>query len=173
VLDPAGRAAYGRIMIATANARRARTLAESRRALNDWRNPMKKTMVSIVTSMAIACMLSVGAAELKKEIKVEIQNTGLHADMAPGMYVCAEGHLHIKGTVQNLTEAPVGPVKVAGKVFDANGKVLGTATASTKRPVLNPNDMANVDLEFLTVTGPLIKQVKNQTLEVVAVGPKP
>jgi len=134
---------------------------------------MKKLMVSIVASMAIAGMASVGAAELKKEITVEIQSTGSHADMAPGMYVCAEGHLHIKGTVQNLTEAPVGPVKVAGKVFDANGKVLGTATASTKRPVLNPNDTADVNLEFLTVTGPLIKKVKNQTLEVVAVGAKP
>ena len=134
---------------------------------------MKKLMVSIVASMAISGMASVGAAELKKEITVEIQSTGSHADMAPGMYVCAEGHLHIKGTVQNLTEAPVGPVKVAGKVFDASGKVLGTATASTKRPVLNPNDTADVNLEFLTVTGPLIKKVKNQTLEVVAVGAKP
>ncbi len=134
---------------------------------------MKTAIISIVTLMVSAGMLTVGAAELKKEIKVEIQSTGLHADMAPGMYVCAEGHLHIKGTVQNLTEAPVGPIKVAGKVFDANGKLLGTATASTKRPVLNPNDTADINLEFLTVTGPLIKQVKNQTLEVVAVGPKP
>jgi hypothetical protein len=134
---------------------------------------MKTAIISIVTLMVSAGMLTVGAAELKKEIKVEIQSTGLHADMAPGMYVCAEGHLHIKGTVQNLTEAPVGPIKVAGKVFDANGKDLGTATASTKRPVLNPNDTADINLEFLTVTGPLIKQVKNQTLEVVAVGPKP
>ena len=64
-------------------------------------------------------------------------------------------------------------VKVAGKVFDAEGKVIGTATATTRRPVLNPNDKADVDLEFLTVTGPLLKQVKNQELSVVAVGPKP
>lgn len=134
---------------------------------------MKTAMVSMVTLMVAAGMLTVGAAELKKEVTVEIQSAGLHADMAPGMYVCGEGHLHVKGTVQNLTEAPVGPIKVAGKVFDANGKVLGTATASTKRPVLNPNDTADVDLEFLTVTGPLIKQVKNQTLEVIAVAPKP
>lgn len=138
---------------------------------------MKRALVSIVTSIAVGGMLTVGAAELKKEVTVEIQSAGPHADMAPGMspgmYVCAEGHLHIKGTVQNLTEAPVGPIKVAGKVFDANGKVLGTATASTKRPVLNPNDTADVNLEFLTVSGPLIKQVKNQTLEVVAVSPKP
>ena len=50
---------------------------------------------------------------------------------------------------------------------------LAPATASTKRPVLNPNDTADVNLEFVKVTGPLIKQVKNQTLEVVAVGAKP
>lgn len=134
---------------------------------------MKRVMVAIVTWVVAAGMLTAGAAELKKEVTVEIQSAASHADMAPGMYVCAEGHLHIKGTVQNLTEAPVGPIKVAGKVFDANGKVLGTATASTKRPVLNPNDTADVNLEFLTVTGPLIKQVKNQTLEVIAVAPKP
>jgi hypothetical protein len=134
---------------------------------------MKTAMVSIVTLMVAAGMLTVGAAELKKEVRVEIQSAGLHADMAPGTYVCAEGHLHIKGTVQNLTEVPVGPVKVAGKVFDADGKILGTATASTRRAVLNPNDTADVDLEFLQVAGPLIKQVKNQSLEVVAVAPKP
>jgi hypothetical protein len=67
----------------------------------------------------------------------------------------------------------VGPIKVVGKVFDADGKLLGTATASTKRPVLNPNDKADINLEFLTVTGPLVNQVKNQELAVVAVGPKP
>jgi hypothetical protein len=39
--------------------------------------------------------------------------------------------------------------------------------------VLNPNDKAPINLEFLTVTGPLIKQVKNQELAVVAVAPKP
>ena len=89
------------------------------------------------------------------------------------MYVCAEGHLHIKGTVQNLANVPMGTIKVAGKVFDADGKVLGTATASTKRSVLNPNDKTDINLEFLTVTGPLIKQVKNQELAVVAVGSKP
>jgi len=67
----------------------------------------------------------------------------------------------------------MGPIKVAGKVFDADGKVLGTATASTKRPVLSPNDKAEINLEFLTVTGPLIKQVKTQELAVVAVGSRP
>lgn len=126
----------------------------------------------IVGLMVVGSMVAVAAGELNNQVKVEIQSAGLHADMAPGTYVCAEGHLHIKGTVQNLAAVPVGPVKVAGKVFDADGKLIGTATASTKRPVLNPNETADVNLEFLTVTGPLIKQVKNQTLEVVAIGAK-
>jgi hypothetical protein len=113
------------------------------------------------------------AADLKDEVRVEIASAGAHSEMTPGTYVCAAGHFHVKGTVQNLAAEPVGPVKVAGKVFDAEGKVIGTATATTRRPVLNPNDKADVDLEFLTVTGPLLKQVKNQELSVVAVGPKP
>jgi hypothetical protein len=113
------------------------------------------------------------AGNLKDEVKIEIESTEVHPGMEPGMYVCAAGHLHIKGTVQNLAGVPLGRIKVAGKVFDADGKVLGTATASTKRLVLNPNDKAEINLEFLTVTGPLIKQVKNQELAVVAVGSKP
>jgi hypothetical protein len=113
------------------------------------------------------------AGDLKDDVKIEIESTGVHPGMEPGMYVCAAGHLHIKGTVQNLADVPIGPIKVAGKVFDADGKVLGTAMASTKRLVLNPNDKAEINLEFLTVTGPLIKQVKNQELAVVAVGSKP
>ena len=134
---------------------------------------MKTTMAwSLAALMAGWVTVASAAGELNNQVKVDIQSAGLHADMAPGTYVCAEGHLHIKGTVQNLAAVPVGPVKVAGKVFDADGKLIGTATASTKRPVLNPNETADVNLEFLTVTGPLIKQVKNQTLEVVAVGAK-
>jgi hypothetical protein len=113
------------------------------------------------------------AGDLKDAVKVEIESTEVHPGTEPGMYVCAGGHLHIKGIVQNLAGVPVGSVKVAGKVFDADGKVLGTATASTKRSVLNPNDKAEINLEFLTVTGPLIKQVKNQELAVVAVGSQP
>jgi len=126
--------------------------------------------------VAIAMLGGTGVAlagDPKNDVKVEIETAEVHQGMEPGMFVCAEGHLHIKGTVQNLTGAPVGPVKVAGKVFDADGKLLGTATASTRQPVLNPNDKAPINLEFLTVTGPLIKQVKNQELAVVAVAPKP
>ncbi|MGH8714224.1 MAG: FxLYD domain-containing protein [Casimicrobiaceae bacterium] len=113
------------------------------------------------------------AAEPGHAVRIEVARTEMHPGMAPGSYVCGEGHLHIKGTVQNLAAVPVGPIKVAGKVFDANGKLLGTATASTKRAVLNPNDKADINLEFLTVTGPLIERVKSQELTVVAVGVKP
>ena len=130
----------------------------------------------VVALMLLGGSYGVLAGDLKDEVKIEIESAGVHSGMpgmAPGMYVCAEGHLHIKGTVQNLAAVPVGPIKVAGKVFDADGKLLGTATASTKQPVLNPNDKAAINLEFLTVTGPLIKQVKNQELAVVAVGPRP
>jgi len=79
----------------------------------------------------------------------------------------------VKGTVQNLAAVPVGQVKVSGKALDAEGKVVGTATASTKQPVLNPNDKTTVDIEFLSITGPLLDKVKSQELAVVAVAPKP
>jgi hypothetical protein len=134
---------------------------------------MKAIAWPIVAAVMLGAADVALAGDLKNDVKIEIENAQVHAGMDPGMYVCAEGHLHIKGTVQNLTGAPVGPIKVAGTVFDADGKVLGTATASTRQPVLNPNDKAPINLEFLTVTGPLIKQVKNQELAVVAVAPKP
>ena len=135
---------------------------------------MKPTIaLPIVAIMMLGAVDATFAGDLKDQVKIEIVSAGLHPGMEPGMYVCAEGHLHIKGTVQNLADVPVGPIKVAGKVFDADGKLLGAATASTKGPVLNPNDKADINLEFLTVTGPLVKEVKNQDLAVVAVGTKP
>lgn len=127
-------------------------------------------VVAVLTLSGIGTSL---ATDLKDQFKLEIVSTGLQPDMDPGMYVCAGGHLHIKGTVQNLSDAPVGQIKIAGKVFDADGKLLGTASTSTKQPMLNPHEKADVNLEFLTVTGPLVKQVKNQELAVVAVAPNP
>ena len=125
---------------------------------------------------AVAALAWIGAAvagDLKDEVKVQIQSAEMHSGMAPGTYVCAAGHFHVKGTVQNLAAVPVGQVKVEGKALDADGKVLGTASASTKQAVLNPNDKATVDLEFLTVTGALLDKVKSQEVAVVAVAPKP
>ena len=124
---------------------------------------------------AVVMLGGIGAAfanGLERQVKVEIASTEVHPGMAPGTYVCAAGHLHIKGTVHNTASVAVGPVKVAGKVLDAEGKVLGTATASTKS-ALNPDGKAAVDLEFLTVTGPKIDKVKHQELSVVAVGSNP
>jgi len=134
---------------------------------------MRILVASLAAIAAFAWTAVAGAGELKDEVKVEVQGTEMHSGMAPGTYVCAGGHLHVKGTVQNLAAVPVGQVKVSGKALDAEGKVLGTATASTKQPVLNPNDKAAVDLEFLSVTGPLLDKVKSQELAVVAVAPKP
>jgi hypothetical protein len=134
-------------------------------------------MKAIITWSVVALMLLGGAeaalaGNLKDEVKIQIESTEMHPGMEPGMYVCAAGHLHIKATVQNLAGVPVGPIKVAGQVFDADWKLLGTATAVSKRLVLNPNEKAKVNLEFLDVTGPLIEQVKSHELKVVAVSPK-
>ena len=134
---------------------------------------MKIFVASLAAIAALAWTAVAGAGDLKDEVKVEIQSAEMHSGMAPGTYVCAAGHLHVKGTVQNLAAVPVGQVKVSGKALDGEGKVIGTATASTKQPVLNPNDKAAVDLEFLSVTGPLLDKVKSQELAVVAVAPKP
>ena len=113
------------------------------------------------------------AADLKDKVKVEIESVGLHPGMEPGMYVCALGHLHIKGSVQNLTGVSLGQVKVAGRAFDADGKLLGTATSSTKPATLKPGERAEINLEFLDVTGPLIQRVKRQEVAVVEAPAKP
>jgi hypothetical protein len=107
------------------------------------------------------------AIDLKDKVKVEIESVGLHPGMDPGMYVCASGHLHIKGSVQNMADLALGQVKVAGKAFGPDGKLLGRATFSIKQPTLGPNGRAEIDLEFLTVTGPLIQQVKRHEVTVV------
>ena len=132
-----------------------------------------KTIVALPIVAAVALAGAAMAADLKDQVRVEIKSSEVHEGMAPGTFVCDAGHLHIRGSVQNLATEPIGQVKVAGKVFDAEGKLLGTATASTKQPVLDPQGTADVNLEFLTVTGSKIKQVKNQELTVVAVGPRP
>ena len=107
------------------------------------------------------------AADLKDKVKLEVASVGLHPGMDPGMYVCALNHLHIKGTVENLAGVPLGQIKVAGKAFDADGKLLGTATFSTKQATLGLGEKAEINLEFLTVMGPKIQQVKKHEITVV------
>lgn len=104
---------------------------------------------------------------------MDVEYVGLHPGMDPGMYICARGHLHIKATVQNLAGVPLGQIKVAGKAYGLDGKLLGTATALTKQPVLRPTEKVEVDLEFLTITGPLIRQAKTHELAVIEAPLKP
>jgi hypothetical protein len=111
----------------------------------------------------------VQAADLKDKVKIEVLNVGLHPGMDPGLYVCGQNHLHIKGTVQNLSDVALGRIKVGGKALDGQGNLLGTATFVTKQTRLGPGEKAEINVEFLTVTGPLIQQVKKHALAVLEV----
>lgn len=106
------------------------------------------------------------AADLKDRIKVEVESVSLQPGMDPGTYVCPLGHLHIKGTVQNLAHVALGPIKVTGKALAADGALLGTATASPRPATLRPGEKAEIDLEFLTVTGPRVREVKRHEVTV-------
>jgi hypothetical protein len=129
---------------------------------------MKRTVVRLVTAIAILGWLSPAlAADMKDKVKVEVESVGLHPGMDPGLYVCALGHLHIKGTLQNLSDVPLGQIKVAGKAFDADGKLLGTAISTTKQAVLAPSQKTEFNLEFLSVTGPKVNEVKKHEEAVV------
>jgi len=129
---------------------------------------MKRTITRLVVAIAILGGLSPAlAADMKDKVKMEVASVGLHPGMDPGLYVCALGHLHIKGTVQNLSDVPLGPIKVAGKAFDADGKLLGAASSTIKQAVLAPNQKTEFNLEFLTVTGPKINEVKRHEQTVV------
>jgi ABC-type sugar transport system substrate-binding protein len=129
---------------------------------------MKMLSALLLVLLIATVMVSAPAAkDLKDKVKVEIESVGLHPGMDPGMYVCASGHLHIKGTVQNQADVPLRQVKVAGRAFDAAGKLLGTATTTTKSQTLAPGQRAEINLEFLTVTGPAIEQVKRHDVSII------
>jgi hypothetical protein len=122
----------------------------------------------LVATLVIAVSVgAVAAKDLKDKVKVEIESVGLHPGMDPGMYVCASGHLHIKGTVQNLADTPLGQVKVGARAFDGDGKLLGVATTTTKGDKVAPREKVEINLEFLTVTGPAIQRVKRHEVTVV------
>ena len=134
---------------------------------------MKCASVLIVGSMAFLALGGSYAEDLDKQMRVQIDDDQVHSGMPAGTYVCAAGHLHVKATVQNLGNETVGTVKVAGKALDAHGKVLGIATATTRQAQLEPLDSAPIDMEFKSVTGPLLERVKSEDLAVVSVAPKP
>jgi hypothetical protein len=132
----------------------------------------ERVMKTAIASLTIALLMLGGftavlAGDVKDKVKVEIESVGLHPGMDPGMYVCASGHLHIKGSVQNLADVALGQVKVAGKAFDVKGKLLGMATYVTKETSLGPGEKTEINLEFLTVTGPMIQEVKRHEVMVI------
>jgi hypothetical protein len=66
-----------------------------------------------------------------------------------------------------LADVALGQVKVAGKAFDVKGKLLGMATYVTKETSLGPGEKTEINLEFLTVTGPMIQEVKRHEVMVI------
>ncbi len=129
---------------------------------------MKQTLVSLITALVmIGATGSAQAANLKDQVKVEIDSMGLHPGIPPGMYVCGSTHLHIKASVENLTGLVLGQIKVAGNAYGPDRALLGKATSSTKKPILLPGEKADVDLEFLTITGPTIEQVTDAEVTVI------
>ncbi len=130
---------------------------------------MKHTTTSPVAALVGFGVLSpAGAVTLKAKVDVEIESVQFHAGMDPGTYMCAAQHLHIRAVVENRADVRLGRIKVAGKVFDVGGALMGTATASTRQSFLVPGETAGVDLEFLTVIGRLIEDVERHELAVVA-----
>jgi hypothetical protein len=132
--------------------------------------------MKVLSSLSIAAVLisfgsvpasSIEASQYKDTVKLDILSVGLQPGMPPGFYICSEGHLHIRASVKNTGSVPLDEVKVSGKVFNASGDLLGTATAIAKPKKIAPKGTSEVNLEFLKVTGPKIEQVKNQELTVV------
>jgi hypothetical protein len=129
---------------------------------------MIASVMSLVMGLAMVGGFGISlAADLKDKVKVETLTVGLHPGMDPGLYICANNHLHIKGTVQNMADVALGKIKVSGKAFAADGKLLGTATFSTKEASLAPGEKAEINLEFLTVTEAMIEKVKRHELAVL------
>ncbi len=129
---------------------------------------MKHILVSLIATLVIIGVSAPAqAANLKDQVKVEIDSMGLHPGIPPGMYVCGSTHLHVKASVENLSSMVLGQIKVAGKAYGPDRALLGKATASTKMPVLLPGEKADVDLEFLTITGSTIEQVTDAELTVI------
>src|SRR5262245_53160582 len=124
-------------------------------------------VVTVTLLLPIVIVGPLAARDLRDKVKVEVDNTVMEPGMAPGTYVCSGGHLHVKGTVENQADVPLRHVKVVGKAFDANGKLLGTATATTETEKLAPGEKTEIDVEFPTVTGAAVAHVKRRDLTVV------
>lgn len=136
-----------------------------------------KTILALlaVVFVALGGSLAASAADLKDQVRVQILSVGLHPDMDPGLYVCSGGHLHIRGIVQNMTGVTLASLKIEGKAYDTNGKLLGTARPWKKAPALaplGPGQKTEFNIEFLTITGPMINLAKRNEIVVVEAKPK-
>lgn len=134
---------------------------------------MRIIVVSLIVSLlTLGSVVVSQAADLRGKVRVQVEEQTLDAGMEAGAYVCAAGHLHLRATVTNLADIALRDITVAGKVFGADGSLLGTATASTKAAILRPGENREVDLEFRTVTGPAVHQVTRRELTVVTAHPE-
>ena len=138
---------------------------------------MKAMLPGFIVSLAIFGGVAATTAEdLKDKVKVEILSAGLHPGVPPGLYVCAGSHLHVKGRIQNMSDITLGSIKLVGRSYDAEGKLLGKAYPRGINPPrlvpLAPGQKAEFDLEFLTITGPRIPLAKKQEIVVLEALPK-
>ncbi len=130
----------------------------------------KKLTVLIVSLVALGWVTAAPALEPKEKVKVEITKTGLHLGMDPGLYVCAGSHLHITGTVQNVTDKILVSVNLEGKAYDAGGRLIGTAHPRKLKPLplapLKPGQKNEFDLEFRELVGDKIRMTNKQEVVV-------
>jgi hypothetical protein len=126
-------------------------------------------LLRVLAPLAV-CLISTWAlaADMKDKVKFEVDYAGLHPGADPGMYVCGGGHVHVRGKVQNLSDASLHRIKVEAKAFDAQGTVLGTAADATKSDIILKNEKAEIDLEFRSIPGAKIKDVKFEFVVVQA-----
>ncbi len=137
---------------------------------------MKAMLTGFIVSLVIFGGVEAALAEdLKDKVKTEILSAGLHPGMPPGLYVCAGSHLHVKGSVQNLSGVTLASIKLEGRSYDTEGKLLGKAHLRRINPPrlvpLAPGQKAEFDLEFLTITGPQIPLAVKQEIVVLEARP--
>ncbi|MFQ5946748.1 MAG: FxLYD domain-containing protein [Anaerolineae bacterium] len=133
-------------------------------------------MSRLLTILVVFAVIAGVAAETPagnpaNKLKVEILNKGLHPGLDPGLYVCAADHLHIRGTVQNLTKETLVSVKLEGRAYDGDGKLVAKAYPRKLKPLplapLKPGQKAEFDLEYRQLVGDKIHQVKKQDVVVI------
>lgn len=85
-------------------------------------------------------------------------------------YVCAAKHYHLPGMAENTSDVALAKVRIAGKVYDKDGTLLGTATNELWE--IGPKQAAGFDLEFVEVKGKEVARVADYMVEVVHAEPK-